>query len=574
VKTALTSLLALVAACSPASPRSDDRRVAAPEVPAEGAGLYYVYEGKVRRADCGEAAPEAAVDIARTCKDLPGNGEPPGVAQFEAALTAAYEQRVGDSAVNDREARAIHQVVLGLPGAPQETALTDAPEGNTANLIEGRVLGLFDAAYDGSDAALAAKPGDDNGLALAATATTIELTRGRLDASRVAVGTATYSLALTASSAVSSISARVVAQSGSTCPLSFSAITRAWIQRNGADVEVPLAADATRPGSYTINGGVAVKPSRAYVRVRRAAGTPVAGSCLLIVEGRTPAVSQPPVDTPRDAKMKSMMAMRSHRIWHFLWHGIRNAWPEMAASERQQVRTRLGVAWARSDAETKAHPQADKGEEFLHMHRGMVQAVRALLGSDMYEAWTAPPAPDSKDYPLPNGNTADSDAEYRNNVLPLHKQAIDPSFLRSKSLGDYGVWLETGLHNALHNRFADARKAGLEAMQGIFQTPQASWDVPNADYLGSTYSAHVNPIFYRLHGYVDARIDDWVRANGYTSIADNCNGAPKCYQWKRLWEGVVPNHTAGMALMEHDEDHFKDLPKSLQRLIQESSTFQ
>ena len=32
------------------------------------------------------------------------------------------------------------------------------------------------------------------------------------------------------------------------------------------------------------------------------------------------------------------------------------------------------------------------------------------------------------------------------------------------------------------------------------------------DYLGETFSSHVNPIFWRLHGWVDDRIEDWFKA--------------------------------------------------------------
>jgi len=36
------------------------------------------------------------------------------------------------------------------------------------------------------------------------------------------------------------------------------------------------------------------------------------------------------------------------------------------------------------------------------------------------------------------------------------------------------------------------------------------WSSPKYDYLGEFYSSHVNPIFWRLHGWVDDRIDDWL----------------------------------------------------------------
>jgi hypothetical protein len=41
----------------------------------------------------------------------------------------------------------------------------------------------------------------------------------------------------------------------------------------------------------------------------------------------------------------------------------------------------------------------------------------------------------------------------------------------------------------------------------------AKWDDPKNDYLGDFYSSHVNPLFWRLHGWVDDRIEDWFNAH-------------------------------------------------------------
>jgi hypothetical protein len=42
------------------------------------------------------------------------------------------------------------------------------------------------------------------------------------------------------------------------------------------------------------------------------------------------------------------------------------------------------------------------------------------------------------------------------------------------------------------------------------------FDDPAYDWLADFYSSHVNPIFWKLHGWVDARIDDWMKANDKT----------------------------------------------------------
>ncbi len=600
MKRALASIFFVVLAnyaCKPPE-AAENRRTTptpAPEQAVAGASVFYALDGRVHRADCGEATPPAPAEIAARCQNRPGAGEAPTLAAFEAALTAKYASRLGDDEPNDLEKRTIHLLVTGLPGAdqpdaghltsgsPSDGAASPRPAGLVAELIEARAAALLDAALDGSSANVAAAPADGAaGLALA-DGGPVELARGSLGAARVPVGTMTFSVKLSATAKpVDTLSVRVEAAAGKVCPLALRGVSRVLSLRDGVEVDIPVVQDPSRPGTFGINAGNAVRPTKASVRVRRRSATPADGDCLIIVEGRSTSAAQPAKDSPRDTKMKALMATRSHRVWHFLWHGIRGAWPSMSAAERKQVKDKLGAEWTRDARETESHPLADKGEEFLHMHRGMLAAVKGVLGAEMYEAWKEPPPPGSQEFPLPNGNSRASDDEYSQRILPLHRQAIDPQFLRSRTLGDYGLWLESGPHNALHMRFADDRKAGLESVTDFFQAPRPEWDTPNADYLGSTYSSHVNPLFYRLHGYVDARIDDWLAANGYNRVAERCAGAPRCYPWKRIWDGRAPNHAGmGLALADQadhaahngaDRERFDGLPRSLQRLIQESST--
>src|SRR5262249_9246209 len=39
------------------------------------------------------------------------------------------------------------------------------------------------------------------------------------------------------------------------------------------------------------------------------------------------------------------------------------------------------------------------------------------------------------------------------------------------------------------------------------------WNTPKFDDLADFYSSHVNPIFYKLHGWIDNRIEDWFSAH-------------------------------------------------------------
>ena len=55
-------------------------------------------------------------------------------------------------------------------------------------------------------------------------------------------------------------------------------------------------------------------------------------------------------------------------------------------------------------------------------------------------------------------------------------------------------------------------ESGEPADRDPFDT-DSKWDNPKYDYLGDFYSSHVNPLFWRLHGWVDDRIEDWYNAH-------------------------------------------------------------
>lgn len=85
------------------------------------------------------------------------------------------------------------------------------------------------------------------------------------------------------------------------------------------------------------------------------------------------------------------------------------------------------------------------------------------------------------------------------------------------------------IHNALHNRFS-AEPSGYMPDVNLAATKQIDprWDDPSYDYLGDTYSSHVNPLFWYLHGWVDSLIDRWAEANRVSEIA-----------WTGTWVGKL-----------------------------------
>lgn len=41
----------------------------------------------------------------------------------------------------------------------------------------------------------------------------------------------------------------------------------------------------------------------------------------------------------------------------------------------------------------------------------------------------------------------------------------------------------------------------------------ARWYGAQNDFLGDPFSSHVNPVFWRFHGWIDDRVEDWFRAH-------------------------------------------------------------
>lgn len=74
------------------------------------------------------------------------------------------------------------------------------------------------------------------------------------------------------------------------------------------------------------------------------------------------------------------------------------------------------------------------------------------------------------------------------------------------------------MHNSWHLRHANpAMSSPFFNQLSLFNfptDPNHSINVASQDWLGIPYSSHVNPYFWRLHGYVDDRVNGWLQANG------------------------------------------------------------
>jgi hypothetical protein len=249
-------------------------------------------------------------------------------------------------------------------------------------------------------------------------------------------------------------------------------------------------------------------------------------------------------------EVRQLQAQRAHRMHHFLWHQVRNSWMQYPPEIRQKL-SDLGWEPPRPAREKDGRLLLDNfsGEDFLFMHRQMIAHVNARLaqiGDPAYpgvEGWPSIPGPSDADYPVPPAWTdpenqaftefiraVKSDEFYLNNFAvwePFYRNEV---ILRRLSLGQLGAMLEFTVHNYMHMRWA-AQPIGdrPDPPPDRPETIPTEWDRVEYEYLGDTYSSHVNSIFWKLHGWIDDRIDDWARANGIDEI-----------NWVGTWVGVMP----------------------------------
>lgn len=251
-----------------------------------------------------------------------------------------------------------------------------------------------------------------------------------------------------------------------------------------------------------------------------------------------------------------MMARRDQRMHHYLWHLVRNLWLFFDDDIRQRIRDQ---GWEpprparRPLSGNRAAPiyDNDSGEDFLYMHRQMIAAVNAQLaqiGDATYprvEGWPRLPAIGDADYPVPpaweTGDAAldaylretKSDPFFNDTLLSWERQFSDPEYLRGRSLGDLGARIEFTIHNRMHMRWCEQIAEMRPDVDPVDpEDIDGRWDDPSYDWLGDTYSSHVHRVFWKMHGWVDDRIEDWRRANDVTGPIE----------WRGTWLGKMPPH--------------------------------
>jgi len=193
----------------------------------------------------------------------------------------------------------------------------------------------------------------------------------------------------------------------------------------------------------------------------------------------------------------------------------------------------------------------NSGEDFLYMHRKMIEDVNNMLAQGNYTygkkvvGWSRIPAPNDRNFPVPPGYEGRNSEEtrmiansktnefYYNNLLPLENSLKNPNYLRNLTLGQLGARIEFLVHNPMHLRWSSSLLNYREEVNPFWDVDRISteWDLTSYNWLVDSYSSHVNEVFWKLHGWVDDRINDWQKANNIDTI-----------EWKGTWIGP-PGHT-------------------------------
>jgi hypothetical protein len=263
----------------------------------------------------------------------------------------------------------------------------------------------------------------------------------------------------------------------------------------------------------------------------------------------------------------AMLGSRAHRLRHTVWHTVRGDWNsrKMTQADRGKLKQ---LGWHLADPPLTADRVLDltngAGEDFLYMHRrmiGMLHEVYDAAGKPRPRSWTQlPPAnvpqfaykeapssadpalrtfvydPDNSGVMVPPPTSAFLDSlrdPATGNVSPffrfnktgrglanlmqnLASNLRNPRVLSQLTLGAYGNLIEFTVHNWMHMRWATAQRRDPNTGKPVVRTPydiDAAWDVPENDYLGDFHSSHVNPVFWKLHGWVDECIGAWQTAH-------------------------------------------------------------
>lgn len=241
------------------------------------------------------------------------------------------------------------------------------------------------------------------------------------------------------------------------------------------------------------------------------------------------AVELPPAAT----EMLAASQMRDH---HRTWHFVRARWHTLTTAERNSF---VSAGWKpprlnpiRRPGEPAAPPSdPGAGLDFFCMHRRMIEDLNSLLTElqnvtyPRVIGWAPIPWNHSDhDWPMPPNyhpqlswaKDPEETARWRSQVSTKLENSV---WLAQTNLDRLGLVIEDGIHNWLHMHWAAAP---------WFTDPKTQDENdPRNDYLGDTYSSHVNKAFWKLHGWIDDRIGQWETVTGKAADFSNSWSGPQ-----------------------------------------------
>ena len=235
-----------------------------------------------------------------------------------------------------------------------------------------------------------------------------------------------------------------------------------------------------------------------------------------------------------------------HRLFHQLWHASRDKWHSLPEDKREALR---GIGWQpgpRGQERDARGPRKDRngsGIDFFFMHRHMLGTARSMQDLPSWPSFPLPQPELERDrqgfaryfdnhdgMALPPTWLAAEDTEYtqwvsdiktaetyHSNFEVWESRYRDPRYLSQMTLGQFGSEVELGLHDWLHMRWASVPRDPSNGQPVPFARDPADfaarWYAPENDFLGDPFSSHVSPVFWRFHGWIDDRLEDWFRAH-------------------------------------------------------------
>lgn len=237
------------------------------------------------------------------------------------------------------------------------------------------------------------------------------------------------------------------------------------------------------------------------------------------------------------SNVKAMTASSKMRWRHRYWHLVKNERFINNPSAADLVKALADIGWT-----ARLTGEPGSGIDFLAMHRKMIGHVNHMLMSandpnwPKVEGWSEiPKDDDDEDWPEPsipgldapdswppeiaptlNAISAARSAARKQRMFALETRFRDPDYLQrpETTLDALGHDVEITVHNWMHMRYAAMPPADGETE-----------DVSN-DWLGAPFSSHVNPYFWKLHGWIDDCIGYWERARGETADMSDAWQAP------------------------------------------------